>query len=130
MNTAAAKVLVGAYRYNAARGVQCDRSAGRRRTRAVARRCEALDRFCARLDYAAWLGRKPTCAERMALWRAVVQLEEQGLLVRLNGRGGNRTTHVLLTEHGQAEALRILTDAVEMQPIEMPWKDEDNVPAQ
>ena len=130
MSDNANTILVAAYRCGITQVLQPCSKVGRKRPTAVQRRCAALDRLYGRLDYVRWLKRKPTHAERMALSRELVRLEEQGLLVRLNGRGGHRTTHVLLTERGEAEALRILTDAVDLLPIESPWKDENEVPAQ
>ena len=130
MNNARTVILTGAYRYGRTHVSQPCNPAGRNRATAIQRRCAALDRLYGHVDYARWLERKPTGAERTALARELVQMEEQGLLVRLNGRGGSRTTHVVLTERGEAEALRILTDAVELLPFELPWKDEDEVPTQ
>ena len=39
-----------------------------------------------RVDFTAWLGRKPTPAARVALSRALSRLEKRGLVVRLPGR--------------------------------------------
>jgi len=121
-------ILVGAYRYDATQ-MCLPRNVGRKGVTAAQRRYAALDRFYRQVDYAGWLGRKPTHAERMALLRCLVRLEEDGFLIRLKGRGGNRTTHVYLTERGEAEALRILTNAVDLLPIDAPWNEDDPVPA-
>jgi hypothetical protein len=129
MNDNSNTILVGAYRYNASPMSQPCSTVHRGRA-TVRHRFAAFDRFAARLDYARWLGRKPTSAERRARSRELVRLEEEGLLVRLNGYGGNRITHIKLMEEGEVEARRLLDGAVELLPIEAPWKDEDEVPAQ
>ena len=123
-------ILLGAYRYNTRRVSQPVGAVRSRGAAKAARRYAALDKFCTRLDCTGWLGRKPTPAERRALSRELVRLEEDGFLIRLNARGGNRTTHVYLTERGEAEALRILTDAADLLPIDAPWSEDDPVPAQ
>lgn len=46
------------------------------------------------LDYPRWLGRELTVADRKACSRALAELESAGLIVRLVGASGTRTTHV------------------------------------
>jgi hypothetical protein len=54
-----------------------------------------------------WLGYRPAAAEARRVLRALVRLEDAGLLIRFC-RWGSRTTHVQLTPAGLDEAIRLL----------------------
>ena len=57
--------------------------------------------FGSRIDFATWLGHKPTEAESSALTRALTRLERKGLALRIPGR------RAVLTRTGQALAVRL-----------------------
>lgn len=62
------------------------------------------------IDLAGWLGRQPTCGQRMAFCREYARLERLGLLARVNLCGGLRTTHLRLTLAGRKVAQRLLAE--------------------
>jgi hypothetical protein len=64
-----------------------------------------------RHDLDRWLGYPPSRSDSAVFSRALRQMEDMGLLVRVNRWGGSsRATHVRLTPRGRAEAERLVAD--------------------
>jgi len=66
--------------------------------------------FGVRHDLALWLGHAPTASESAVFSRALRNMEDGGLVVRVNCYDGRRATHVQLTDMGRAEAERLVVD--------------------
>jgi len=84
---------------------------------------QGLEQFGVRHDLARWLGYPPSPSDSAVFSRTLRQMEDMGLLVRVNrwGRRGatrvGRTTHVRLTPAGERRAR-------ELAPEEVPEPDE------
>jgi hypothetical protein len=66
--------------------------------------------FGVRHDLALWLGHAPTPSDSAVVSRALRNMEDGGLVARINRWGGSRTTHVQLTDMGRAEAERLVAE--------------------
>ena len=96
--------------------------------REARRRRRELDAWGVRYDLARWLMRPTTASDSAVFSRAMHNMDDMGLLVRVSRWGGRRTTHVRLTPAGLAAAERVLrerqaeADALmaKLGPIEMP----------
>ncbi len=60
------------------------------------------------LSLADWIGHMPTQNERVLYCRAYASLEAKGLAERVSLYGARRTTHLKLTEQGEALARKLL----------------------
>ena len=68
------------------------------------------ERFGVHHDLALWLGHTPTPSDSAVFSRALRNMEDMGLLVRVNRYGGRRATHVQLTDMGRTEAERLVAE--------------------
>jgi len=110
--------------------------------REARRRRRELDAWGVRYDLARWLMRPTTPSDSAVFSRAMRNMDDMGLLVRVSRWGGRRTTHVRLTPAGLAAAERVLREQqaesealiARLGPIEMPreaapWDDRNDTPA-
>jgi len=72
-------------------------------------RAQELGQFGIRHDLERWLGYPPSRSDSAVFSRTLRQIEDLGLLVRVNRWGpSSRATHVRLTPLGRAEAERLV----------------------
>lgn len=65
---------------------------------------DAAERSILKMDLGAWLGRNPSGSDTVLACRAYAQLESLGLIERLYGGGGERTSAVRVTPDGERMA--------------------------
>jgi hypothetical protein len=80
------------------------------RWRDLWRERKEYDQFGVHHDLAQWLGHPPSPSESAVFSRALRNMEEIGLVVRVSRWGGGRATHVCLTPLGRTEAERLVAD--------------------
>ena len=80
------------------------------RWRDLWRERKEYDQFGVHHDLAQWLGHPPSPSESAVFSRALRNMEEIGLVVRVSRWGGGRATHVELTDMGRTEAERLVVD--------------------
>lgn len=78
--------------------------------REARRRRRELDAWGVRYDLARWLMRPTTPSDSAVFSRAMRNMDDMGLLVRVSRWGGRRTTHVRLTSAGLAAAEGVLRE--------------------
>jgi hypothetical protein len=66
--------------------------------------------FGVRHDLDRWLGHAPTPSDSAVVSRALRNMEDRGLVVRISQWDGRRATHIQLTDMGRAEAERLVAD--------------------
>ena len=66
--------------------------------------------FGVRHDLDRWLGYAPTPSDSAVVSRALRNMEDRGLVVRISQWDGRRATHIQLTDMGRAEAERLVAD--------------------
>jgi hypothetical protein len=68
------------------------------------------EQFGVHHDLALWLGHAPTPSDSAVFSRALRNMEDMGLVVRVSRWDGRRATHVQLTDEGRVEAERLVAD--------------------
>ena len=68
------------------------------------------EEFGVRHDLALWLGHAPSPSDSAVFSRALRNMEDMGLVVRISRWDGRRATHVQLTDMGRAEAERLVAE--------------------
>jgi DNA-binding PadR family transcriptional regulator len=66
--------------------------------------------FGVRHDLDRWLGHAPTPSDSAVVSRALRNMEDRGLVVRISQWDGRRATHVQLTDEGRVEAERLVAE--------------------
>ena len=67
-------------------------------------------RFGVHHDLALWLGHAPTPSDSAVFSRALRNMEDRGLVIRISQWDGRRATHIQLTDMGRAEAERLVAE--------------------
>jgi len=68
------------------------------------------ERFGVHHDLALWLGHAPSPSDSAVFSRALRNMEDMGLVVRISRWDGRRATHVQLTDEGRVEAERLVAE--------------------
>jgi DNA-binding PadR family transcriptional regulator len=80
------------------------------RWRDLWRERKEYEQFGVRHDLDRWLGHAPTPSDSAVVSRALRNMEDRGLVVRISQWDGRRATHIQLTDMGRTEAERLVVD--------------------